>query len=160
MSDYCLICFDDATELCPFMTQSPCNCKGTMKIHQHCYELTRTHCFERVQTEDGCKGKCSVCHVLVNEEPSLGNRFEVDNGGLTYTQYMTVMKNRQKKKIKHGYVFVYVLVDGFKKLYAYELFNKNVSCGKIEIVFPGQEKEINLKMTDLNTMIENATQTV
>ncbi len=158
MSEHCLFCYDEATDLCPFIEQSPCNCKGSMKIHRHCYELTRTHCFRWTNTEDGMKGKCSVCHAFVNPQPFVSSDFNSDETGLAYTQYKTVQVQGRKKKVKHGYVFTYVMMDGLKKLYAYELFNNNVSCGKIEIVFPGQEKEINLKMTDLNQMIQNTIQ--
>ena len=153
MSDYCLICFDEATEMCPFMDPNPCNCKGSMKIHLHCYELVRTQSFDKVNTDNGLKMKCPVCHTLVNDEPALGQNFEMDSLGLTYTQYKVVQINRQKKKVKHGYMLTYIMMDGLKKLYAYELFNNGISGGKIDIVFPGKEKEINFKVTNINDII-------
>ncbi len=134
----CLICFDEASDICPFMESNPCKCKGSMKIHQHC--------FERIRTHDMYQGKCPTCGTVLNKEPNLGPEFEADRSGLTYTRYMNKPHKKWYNKIKHGYTFTYVLVNDQKKLFAYELFQNNLSCGKIEIVFPGKEKEINLKI--------------
>ena len=150
MSDYCYICYETATEVSPFIV-NPCKCKGSMKIHEHCYE--------RIRTNDMFNGKCPTCNESLNTEPIFGNDFETDKTGCTYTRYKTTLSNNSRpNKVKHGYTFTYVLVDGLKKLFAYELFNNGISCGRIDVVFPGMEKEINLKMTSFNNMIDNHTE--
>ncbi len=148
MSDYCYICYETATEVSPFIV-NPCKCKGSMKIHEHCYE--------RIRTNDMFNGKCPTCYEVLNTEPSFGKDFEVDNTGLSYTRYKTTIGNNSRVyKVKHGYTFTYVQINGLKKLFAYELFNNGTSCGRIDVVFPGMEKEINLKMTSVNEMIHDA----
>jgi hypothetical protein len=106
-------------------------------------------------------GKCPTCGTVLNTEPCLGLEFEMDSRGLTYTRYKKLpeITNKKYNKIKHGYTFTYVIVNNIRKLFAYELFMNNVSCGKIEIVFPGKEKEINLKMPAIitnNSQLERA----
>jgi hypothetical protein len=147
MNDCCYICYETATELSPFI-ENACKCKGSMKIHEHCYE--------RIRTNDLFNGRCPTCNEVLNTEPAFGKDYEIDNTGLTYTRFKTVIFNNHREyKTKHGYTFTYVLKDGLKKLFAYELFNNGTSCGKIEIVYPGIEKEINLKMTNVNEMIQH-----
>lgn len=36
ISDICYICYESDTSISPFMNPSPCQCKGSNKIHNHC----------------------------------------------------------------------------------------------------------------------------
>ena len=47
----CYICYEQATVTNPFLSSSPCQCKGTIKLHKSCHKTT-------IET---CGDTCGIC---------------------------------------------------------------------------------------------------
>ncbi len=124
--DECYICYDIETEIRPFMKMSPCQCKGTMVIHEHCAEILRS------------KGSCMQCHTpFPNKQCFDHMEYKTDRKRTTY--YKT-----DKDGLKHGLSYIYTISDGRKMLYAITEYNHGIINPNIEIVFPNHEKNIDI----------------
>ncbi len=124
--DECYICYDIATETRPFMKTSPCQCKGTMVIHEHCAEILRN------------KGSCMQCHTTFPNRPCFDQtKFKTNDNGMTYFM-------ESDEGLLHGLSYIYTKYGGRKMLFAIVEFTHGVINPNIQIVFPEYEKDINI----------------
>ena len=117
----CYICLDIETEIRPFAKTSPCSCKGTMVIHEHCAEQIKNN---RI---------CMQCRSNFTEEPCFDqNDYTVDPTNMIYYK-------------SHGLTYIYTRATNDRKmLFAILEYHNGVLQDTFNIVFPGYEKEIDL----------------
>jgi hypothetical protein len=58
MSALCYLCLEEADPTNPFIAHSICKCRGSIQVHQLCFEIARLTAF----TEDQC-ANCSICRT-------------------------------------------------------------------------------------------------
>ncbi len=123
--DNCYICLEEETETRPFMKHSPCKCKGTMVIHEHCAERVRS------------KGKCMQCRTVLPDQPYLNkNEYVVDKDQLIYSKV--------KNGLKQGLEYTFTMSNNRKILFAIKEYSNGIMHTKFDIVFPGHEKEVDI----------------
>ena len=49
--EHCYVCLQGSTEETPFMDPNPCYCRGSTKLHQHCFNQMRETVY-----------KCGMCN--------------------------------------------------------------------------------------------------
>lgn len=63
----CYICYEEEeTNLNPFMSEDVCDCRGSMKVHQICYELVR-----------GLDNRCKTCRSIMRQPHAMDARWQV-----------------------------------------------------------------------------------
>jgi len=94
--DLCYICYDEGSELNPFIEKQVCACKGSIKCHQLCLELSKL-----TKKCKNSKGTCSICKNSYNTETFLDeSKWQIYEDRLY--KYITCFKILDSNVVKHG----------------------------------------------------------
>ncbi len=81
----CYICYEEEEKDNPLMTESPCLCSGSLKIHWSCYKQAFEMSRRNPNREK--RGHCLSCNELYNVRPYDDNYFRDVNVRKVYNKY-------------------------------------------------------------------------
>jgi len=97
--DLCYICYEEGTESKPFIKKQVCKCKGSIKCHQICLEISKFNTNPSISKN--FKNTCSICKTPYNVNSFLDECnwqiYEERN-----VKYITGIKITDEGIVKHG----------------------------------------------------------